>query len=134
MKYLFKHDSVAPSLQAYLISDGRDNRDGFACGNLLNVICHLILYVQVETSGNPGILFKTHPNINKELFSKENILGLKDPNRPFPANQSGDGVNLLKWRMQSADESILPLTSKHRDIWLFLSTSLFFHLLQFNHV
>ncbi|OIT00667.1 coatomer subunit delta [Nicotiana attenuata] len=97
-------------VQAYLILEGRDNRDGIACGNLLNVICHLILYVQVETSGNPAILFKTHPNINKELFSNENILGLKDPNRPFPANQSGDGVNLLKWRMQSSDESILPLT------------------------
>ncbi|XP_019250005.1 PREDICTED: coatomer subunit delta-like [Nicotiana attenuata] len=68
------------------------------------------IQVQVETSGNPAILFKTHPNINKELFSNENILGLKDPNRPFPANQSGDGVNLLKWRMQSSDESILPLT------------------------
>ncbi|KAL6570431.1 hypothetical protein OROMI_014945 [Orobanche minor] len=49
----------------------------------------------------------THPNI-KELFSGENILGLKDSNRPFPANQ--DGVSLLIWRMQSADESLVPLT------------------------
>ncbi|XP_073273577.1 coatomer subunit delta-like [Primulina huaijiensis] len=68
------------------------------------------IQVQIETGGNPGILFKTHPNVNKELFSGENILGLKDPNRPFPTGQSGDGVSLLKWRMQSADESYLPLS------------------------
>ncbi|KAJ8572645.1 hypothetical protein K7X08_009156 [Anisodus acutangulus] len=68
------------------------------------------IQVQIETSGNPAILFKTHPNMNKELFSNENILGLKDPNRPFPTGQGGDGVSLLRWRMQSTDELILPLT------------------------
>nr|KJB15154.1 hypothetical protein B456_002G164000 [Gossypium raimondii] len=61
-----------------------------------------LIQVQTETGGNPGILFKTHPNMNKELFSNENILGLKDPNRPFPTGSAGDaaGVGLLKWRMQ----------------------------------
>ncbi|CAA0840042.1 Coatomer subunit delta [Striga hermonthica] len=68
------------------------------------------IQVQIETSGNPGIIYKTHPNINKELFSGENLLGPKDPNRPFPAGQSGDGLPLLKWRMQSADESLVPLS------------------------
>lgn len=68
------------------------------------------IQVQIESGGNPGILFKTHPNINKELFSGDNVLGLKDPNRPFPAGQAGDGVSLLKWRMQSADESLVPLS------------------------
>ncbi|KAL2491103.1 Coatomer subunit delta [Abeliophyllum distichum] len=69
-----------------------------------------LIQVQIETGGNPGILYKTHPNINKELFSNENILGLKDPNRPFPTGQAGEGVDLLKWRMQSADESLVPLS------------------------
>lgn len=70
-----------------------------------------VIFFQVETGGNQGVLFKTHPNINKELFNNENILGLKDPNRPFPTGQAGDGVSLLKWRMQSVDESVVPLTS-----------------------
>ncbi|MCH86034.1 coatomer subunit delta-like, partial [Trifolium medium] len=50
--------------------------------------------------------------MNKELFANEYILGLKDPNRPFPTGQASDaaGVGLLKWRMQSTDESIVPLT------------------------
>ncbi|KAK9068444.1 hypothetical protein SSX86_012558 [Deinandra increscens subsp. villosa] len=68
------------------------------------------IQVQIESGGKPEIKFKTHPNINKELFSHENILGSKDPNRPFPAGQSGDGLGLLKWRLQSKDESDVPLT------------------------
>ncbi|EEF35793.1 coatomer subunit delta [Ricinus communis] len=70
-----------------------------------------LIQVQIETGGNPNVLFKTHPNMNKELFANENILGLKDPNRPFPTG-TGDpaGVGLLKWRMQGADESMVPLT------------------------
>ncbi|KAL2926926.1 Coatomer subunit delta-1 [Bienertia sinuspersici] len=39
---------------------------------------------EVESSANPSVLFKTHPNINKELYANESVLGLKDPNRPFP--------------------------------------------------
>lgn len=70
-----------------------------------------LIQVQIETGDNPGVLFKTHPNVNKELFSNQNVLGLKDPNRPFPTATPGDaGVGLLRWRMQSADESMVPLT------------------------
>ncbi|GJR46836.1 reverse transcriptase domain-containing protein [Tanacetum coccineum] len=61
--------------------------------------------------GNPEIIFKTHPNINKDLFSNENILGSKYPNRPFPASQL---------RMQSKDASAVPLTSK----FLYVSVSM----------
>nr|GEW01273.1 coatomer subunit delta-2-like [Tanacetum cinerariifolium] len=60
--------------------------------------------------GNLEIRFKTHPNINKDLFSNENILGSKDPNRPFLASESGNG--LPKWKMQSKDASFVSLTSK----------------------
>ncbi|KAJ6410641.1 hypothetical protein OIU84_007399 [Salix udensis] len=70
-----------------------------------------LIQVQIETGGNPSVIFKTHPNMNKDLFANENILGLRDPSRPFPACQTGDaGVGLLKWRMQSVDESMVPLT------------------------
>ncbi|KAL8535938.1 hypothetical protein ACS0TY_011545 [Phlomoides rotata] len=63
---------------------------------------------QIESGDNPGIVPKTHPNINKELFSSQNILGLKHPERPFPVQ--ADGLSVLKWRMQTADESLVPLT------------------------
>ncbi|XP_058768615.1 coatomer subunit delta-like [Vicia villosa] len=70
------------------------------------------IQVQVQTGDNQAISFKTHPNMNKELFAHDYILGLKDPNRPFPTGQASDaaGVGLLKWRMQSTDESMVPLT------------------------
>lgn len=71
-----------------------------------------LCYFQIEAAGNQGVVFKTHPNINKELFNNENVLGLKDPKRPFPTGQSGDGVSLLKWRMQTVDENVVPLTSE----------------------
>ncbi|KAL0709205.1 hypothetical protein Bca4012_016183 [Brassica carinata] len=66
--------------------------------------------VQIETGGNPEIIFRTHPNINRELFNSESILGLKRPDQPFPTGQGGDGVGLLRWRMERADESMVPLT------------------------
>lgn len=50
--------------------------------------------------------FKTHPNIDKNLHSGEDILGLKDPSRPFP---TGAPLGVLKWRLQSQDEGLLPL-------------------------
>ncbi|KAF6166731.1 hypothetical protein GIB67_005607 [Kingdonia uniflora] len=71
-----------------------------------------LIQVQIATGENPAILFKMHPNINKELYYSENILGLKDPSRPFPTSSMGDaaGVVLLRWRMQSMEESNVPLT------------------------
>ncbi|ERM98446.1 hypothetical protein AMTRI_Chr07g28590 [Amborella trichopoda] len=70
------------------------------------------IQVQIDTGDNVDFQFKTHPNINRELFSNQNILGLKDPSRPFPTSQTGDaaGLGLLRWRMQSTDESLVPLS------------------------
>ncbi|XP_074588303.1 coatomer subunit delta-1-like isoform X2 [Curcuma longa] len=64
--------------------------------------------LQIENQDVPGLSFKTHPNINKELFNSKHIVGLKDPNRPFPTGQND--VGLMKWRIQGMDEDSLPLT------------------------
>ena len=50
----------------------------------------------------PGLSVKTHPNINKDLFISQQILGAKDPNRPFPSGQKE--TPLVKWRIQGIDE------------------------------
>ena len=95
-------------------------KTGFECryiglGGQLKVLilAYCALLLQVQTGDNQAVSFKTHPNMNKELFANDYILGLKDPNRPFPTGQASDaaGVGLLKWRMQSTDESMVPLTS-----------------------
>lgn len=54
-----------------------------------------------------GFQLKTHPNIDKKLFSGEGVLGLKQPDRPFPI---GTALGVLKWRRQTSDESAVPLT------------------------
>ena len=79
------------------------------------------MLIQIETGDNPGVKFKTHPNINRDLYNGENILGLRDPNRPFPSGPGSEGVSLLKWRMQSADESLAPLSSK---LFLYITQAL----------
>jgi hypothetical protein len=53
--------------------------------------------VLFETGTNQGYQFKTHPNIDKQLYAS-NVLGLKDAERPFP---TGSALPILKWRMQA---------------------------------
>nr|ACG35251.1 coatomer subunit delta [Zea mays] len=66
------------------------------------------IQLQIESQDIPGLSFKTHPNINKDLFNSQQILGAKDPNRPFPSGQNE--TPLVKWRIQGMDESSLPLS------------------------
>jgi hypothetical protein len=65
------------------------------------------LRVLVTNNAGKEFQFKTHPNIDKGLYASSSVLGLKDPNRPFPA---GSPLGILKWRMQTRDESQVPLT------------------------
>ncbi|KAH0469541.1 hypothetical protein IEQ34_001099 [Dendrobium chrysotoxum] len=67
-----------------------------------------LIQFQIENQEIPGLSFKTHPNINKELFNNNHVIGLKDPNRPFPTGQND--VSLMKWRIHGMDESSVPLT------------------------
>ncbi|KAF8473448.1 hypothetical protein BDZ91DRAFT_714651 [Kalaharituber pfeilii] len=60
-----------------------------------------------------GAQFKTHPNVDKNLFTSNKIIQAKDPNRPFPAN--GQSLGVLRWRQASKpgvpeDSSVLPIT------------------------
>ena len=53
------------------------------------------------------VSLQTHPNVDKGLWNSEGQLGLKQPNKPFPLKQE---VGVLKWRMQTTDESLMPLS------------------------
>jgi hypothetical protein len=68
----------------------------------------ILVCLQIENQDLPGLSFKTHPYINKELFNSQQIVGAKDPNRPFPSGQNE--TPLVKWRIQELDESSLPLS------------------------
>ena len=60
----------------------------------------------LDSGENPGVQFKTHPNINKAKFADEAVLQLKDATRAFPLSTD---LAVLKWRMQSTDDSRVPI-------------------------
>ncbi|EFA00195.2 coatomer subunit delta [Tribolium castaneum] len=62
--------------------------------------------VQLENKDTRGIQLQTHPNVDKELFKLRSQIGLKQPSKPFPLHTD---VGVLKWRLQSTDESLVPL-------------------------
>lgn len=65
--------------------------------------------VQLENKDTKGVQLQTHPNVDKELFRTQSQIGLKIPSKPFPINTD---VGVLKWRLQTQDESALPLSSE----------------------
>ena len=65
---------------------------------------------QLDKSLTPSPSFlQTHPNVDNQAFNQRGVIGLKHPEKPFPINQD---VGVLKWRMQTSDEALMPLTSK----------------------
>eukprot|EP00735_Rhodelphis_limneticus_P009569 TRINITY_DN2820_c0_g1::TRINITY_DN2820_c0_g1_i1::g.5768::m.5768 TRINITY_DN2820_c0_g1::TRINITY_DN2820_c0_g1_i1::g.5768 ORF type:complete len:541 (-),score=153.12,sp/Q5ZL57/COPD_CHICK/41.06/5e-134,Adap_comp_sub/PF00928.16/6.4e-28,Clat_adaptor_s/PF01217.15/0.00022 TRINITY_DN2820_c0_g1_i1:103-1680(-) len=65
------------------------------------------IILNLEQGESSAFQFKTHPNINKQMFSDNSVLALKDPRRPFPLNSA---LSVLRWRMQTKDESEVPLS------------------------
>ncbi|GKE85555.1 hypothetical protein Tco_1559297, partial [Tanacetum coccineum] len=55
-------------------------------------------------SETPDILFTTHNDIDKQLFSNDMVLGLRSPNCPFPKKFCP-----LRWKLETKDVSRLPL-------------------------
>ncbi|KAK9809010.1 hypothetical protein WJX72_007862 [[Myrmecia] bisecta] len=100
---------VEEKLQVALNKDGGMENMEVQGTMSLQVLLEQEAWIKVAiTSGeNPGYQFKTHPNIDKALYSSQNVLGLKDPERPFP---SGAPLGILKWRFQTRDESMVPLS------------------------
>lgn len=66
-----------------------------------------------------SFIFQTHPHVDKKLFNTESLIALKNQDKSFPLNSD---LGVLKWRLQSTDESLIPLTSE---------SSLFFKLKDF---
>ncbi|CDF38841.1 Coatomer subunit delta [Chondrus crispus] len=64
--------------------------------------------LQVSTGGaeSNGVQFRTHPNVDRTLFSTQGLIGLKDPKRPFP---TGNPLGVLRWRLVTKEEDKAPL-------------------------
>ncbi|XP_041470208.1 coatomer subunit delta-like [Lytechinus variegatus] len=62
--------------------------------------------IGVANNDDKGAQLQTHPNVDKKLFASQSYIGMKIPDRPFPVNND---VGVLKWRLQSSDETLIPL-------------------------
>lgn len=53
--------------------------------------------------------FRTHPNVDKAVFTNQKIIQLKDTSKRFPANNS---IGVLRWRATAASDTpdIAPIT------------------------
>uniref|UniRef100_A0A0L8HQT7 Coatomer subunit delta n=1 Tax=Octopus bimaculoides TaxID=37653 RepID=A0A0L8HQT7_OCTBM len=71
--------------------------------------------VAVLNNDTKGIQLQTHPNIDKKLFSTASYIGLKNAEKPFPLHQD---IGVLKWRFQTQDEALIPLSSQALDLQL----------------
>ncbi|KAF7712489.1 Coatomer subunit delta [Penicillium ucsense] len=56
-----------------------------------------------------GAQFRTHPNVDKALFTNTSAIQLKDTTKRFPANNS---IGVLRWRVASTADNaeLLPIT------------------------
>lgn len=67
------------------------------------------LRLDLQASPTHGAQFRTHPNVDKALFTSSSAIQLKDTSKRFPANNS---IGVLRWRVASSADNaeILPIT------------------------
>lgn len=62
--------------------------------------------VHINQGNNKEFQFKTHPNMNKNLYTQNQVLALNN-NKAYPIATPS---SVLKWRWATKDESSIPLT------------------------
>ena len=65
--------------------------------------------LDLETNTSHGAQYKTHPMVDKPLFTNSKAIQLKDPAKSFPQNQS---VGVLRWSIPTTAvvADVLPIT------------------------
>jgi len=66
------------------------------------------IQLALHASEADGTQFKTHPNVDRNLFKDHYKIGLRDASKPFPLNQK---MSVLRWRLQAKPNSVkLPIS------------------------
>jgi coatomer subunit delta len=63
--------------------------------------------IEVDSDDTDGTQFKSHPNVDRNLFKDQHKIGLRDSSRPFPLNQQ---MSVLRWRLQGKADKSLPIS------------------------
>ena len=104
------HITVAEKISAKLSRDG-SLKSFEVTGDLqLRISDSTLTKVKLDLEADVNSAqFRTHPNVDKPLFTKSKAIQLKDPSRGFPVNQS---VGVLRWKANAKadDATVLPIT------------------------
>lgn len=77
-------------------------------GNLtLRITDPSLTKLRLSVTTDPNVQFRTHPNVDKAVFTKQNLLQLKDTSREFPLNQQG---TLLRWAHTAVQDAPIAFT------------------------
>jgi len=63
--------------------------------------------IAIRNNDQRSLQIQTNPNVDKNLFKNNSMIGLRDSTKSFP---TGTDVGVLKWRYQSQEETEIPLS------------------------
>lgn len=105
------HITIAESITAKMSREGSMTSFSVKGDLQLRIADPALTKVKLDLTANAThhAQFRTHPNVDKALFSSAKAVQLKDPSKGFPANQS---VGVLRWSASAAAETpnVLPIT------------------------
>ncbi|KAH8699063.1 coatomer subunit delta [Talaromyces proteolyticus] len=106
------HITVAETISAKLSREGALKSFEVKGDLQLRITDQAFTKIKLDLNAIPshGAQFRTHPNVDKALFTNSNIIQLKDTSKRFPANNA---IGVLRWRVASSGSDkgdILPIT------------------------
>jgi coatomer subunit delta len=105
------HITVAETISAKLSREGALKSFEVKGDLQLRITDPSFTKVKLDLVANPtsGAQFRTHPNVDKNLFTSSKAIQLKDSTKRFPANNS---IGVLRWRATASSEQsdVLPIT------------------------
>ncbi|EDN05648.1 coatomer subunit delta [Histoplasma capsulatum] len=104
------HVTVAETISAKLSRDGSVKSWEIKGDLQLRITDDTFTKVKLGLTANPthGAVFRTHPNVDKALFTNSKVIQLRDPSKSFPHNIS---IGVLRWRVTGTDNTdVLPIT------------------------
>ncbi|KAL2006785.1 hypothetical protein VTN00DRAFT_9453 [Thermoascus crustaceus] len=106
------HVTVAETISAKLTREGALKSFEVKGDLQLRISDQSFTKVKLDLVANPthGAQFRTHPNVDKALFTNSSVIQLKDTSKRFPANNS---IGVLRWRVATSgsdNADILPIT------------------------
>jgi hypothetical protein len=105
------HVTIAETINAKLSREGALNSLVIAGDLQLKISDPTLTKVKVDLTANAshGVQFKTHPNVDKNLFNNNKTIQMANAAKGFPVNNS---VGVLRWRAtpKSDDSSAVPIT------------------------